>query len=240
MNGRRPIATNTMSASNTSAPPPLAASTETLTPFADVSVPTTFVPSLNLKPCFFSIRVKFFTTSASMPGKILSKNSTTVTSAPKRLHTEPSSRPITPPPTTMSFFGTSLSSRPPVEETILSSSMSTPGNGITSEPVAMTMFLVLISVTAPSSAVTDTLPAARILPVPWKTVILFFLNRKSMPAVLPSMTFCLCAIILARFSLGVPTSMPRVAKLCSASSNISEACNKAFEGMQPTLRQVPP
>ncbi len=41
-----------------------------------------------------------------MPGRMRSRNSTTVTSAPSRRQTEPSSSPITPAPTTISFFGT--------------------------------------------------------------------------------------------------------------------------------------
>src|SRR6185437_598293 len=44
--------------------------------------------------------------SRSMPGVTRSRNSTTVTSAPKRPQTEPNSSPITPAPTTRSFFGT--------------------------------------------------------------------------------------------------------------------------------------
>ena len=34
--------------------------------------------------------------------------------------------------------------------------------------------------------------------------------------------------------------MPILAKECPASSNNSEACSSAFDGMQPMLRQVPP
>ena len=48
-----------------------------------------------------------------------------------------------PPPITTIFFGTSLSFSAPVEETILSSSISSPGSGVTSEPVAMMTFLAL-------------------------------------------------------------------------------------------------
>ena len=70
-----------------------------------------------------------------------SRNSTTVTSLPSRLHTEPSSSPITPAPTTSNRLGTSFSAMAPVEETICFSSMVTPGSGATSEPVAMMMCL---------------------------------------------------------------------------------------------------
>src|SRR5271166_1771527 len=45
-------------------------------------------------------------TSLSMPGRMRSRNSTTVTSVPSRRQTEPSSSPITPAPTTIIFFGT--------------------------------------------------------------------------------------------------------------------------------------
>ena len=57
---------------------------------------------------------------------------------------------------------------------------------------------------------------------------------------LPSTASSLNFIMAARSSFGVPTPMPIFAKLWPASSNISEACSSAFDGMQPTLRQVPP
>jgi hypothetical protein len=46
-----------------------------------------------------------------------------------------------PPPMTTIFFGTSFSFKAPVEETIFSSSISRPGSGVTSDPVAMITFL---------------------------------------------------------------------------------------------------
>ena len=58
-----------------------------------------------------------------MPGRMRSRNSTTVTSAPSRRHTEPSSSPITPAPTTSSCSGTSSSASAPVEETMRFSSI---------------------------------------------------------------------------------------------------------------------
>ena len=84
--------------------------------------------------------VGFLATSASKPGRIWSRNSTTVTCAPSRRQTEPNSSPITPPPMTTMRLGTSGSSSAPVESTIRSWSMVTPGSGVTDEPVAMTMF----------------------------------------------------------------------------------------------------
>lgn len=55
----------------------------------------------------------------AMAGTILSRNSTTVTLAPSLAQTDPISKPMYPPPMTMRDFGTSLSTRAPVEETIL-------------------------------------------------------------------------------------------------------------------------
>jgi len=49
-----------------------------------------------------------------MPGNTPSTNSTTVTSAPRRRHTEPSSRPMTPAPTTSRCCGTCSSASAPV------------------------------------------------------------------------------------------------------------------------------
>src|SRR6202000_2624224 len=72
------------------------------------------------------------------------------------------------------------------------------------------------------------------------TSILFFFIRKSTPLTLPSMPCCLKFIIAGRSSFGAETLTPILAKECVASSNISEACSSAFDGMQPTLRQVPP
>ena len=57
---------------------------------------------------------------------------------------------------------------------------------------------------------------------------------------LPSTPSSLNFISAARSSFGVPTPMPILAKQWPASSNSSEACSSAFDGMQPTLRQVPP
>ena len=78
------------------------------------------------------------------------------------------------------------------------------------------------------------------VPVPWKESILFFLSRKATPSTLPFTPWSLKASILARSSFGAGTSMPMAAKPCPASSKSSEACSSALEGMQPTLRQVPP
>ena len=56
--------------------------------------------------------------SLSIPGVIYSRYSITVTSEPNLDHTDPISKPIYPPPITASFFGTLLSDKAPVEETV--------------------------------------------------------------------------------------------------------------------------
>ena len=147
-----------------------------------------------------------------MPGRMRSRNSTTVTSAPSRRQTEPSSSPITPAPTTISVFGGLASASAPVEETIVFSSISTPGSRATSEPVAMTIALASSVVSSPSSAFDDTLPGAAIRPRPRSQSILFFLNRNATPLTLAATVSSLCFIIAARSSLGGATTTPSGAK----------------------------
>ena len=149
----------------------------------------------------------------------------TVTFEPSRAHTEPSSRPMTPPPTTTRLAGTLRNSSAPVDETITFSSISTltPGMPATSDPVAMMMFLASTSSALPSSPVTETLPAAMTLPVPRKESILFFLNRKATPLTLEATVASLCASIFSRLSFGFPVSTPSCSKLWPVSAKISEA-----------------
>ena len=120
------------------------------------------------------------------------------------------------------------------------SSISMPFRRATSEPVAMTMFFVSTVCVLPSAPFTSILPGAAMRPRPMKASILFFLNRNATPLTLPSTPSSLNFIIAGRSSFGLGTLMPISAKPCPASSNSSEACSSAFDGMQPTLRQVPP
>lgn len=85
-------------------------------------------------------------TSKSIPGVIRSRYSTTVILDPSLPHTLPISNPITPAPTTTRCSGISVNSRAPVESIILLSLLSTGagGNGVGSEPVAITIFFALI------------------------------------------------------------------------------------------------
>ena len=191
-------------------------------------------------PCLVRPRWKAVATSASMPAPTASRYSITVTSAPRRRQTEPSSSPITPAPMTISRFGTDGSDRAPVESTIRPATKSTPGRGVGSEPVAMMMFLAATTVLDPSAAVTSTWPGATMRPRPFSQSTLFFLNRNSMPLVRAVTLSAFWAIICVRSSSGVPTLMPRPAKSLPAASNSSEACSRALDGIQPTFRQVPP
>ena len=155
----------------------------------------------------------------------LSRYSTTVTLAPSRAQTDPSSSPMTPAPTTTSFPGTFSSSSAPVEETITfsSNSRSTPGMPATSEPVAMTTFFASISFVSPLSSVTATLPWPIRRPLPMKASILFFLKRKATPSTLAFTVASLWPIIALRSSLGLPVPTPIFGSSWLAWWNISEA-----------------
>mmetsp|Transcript_13540 Transcript_13540/g.33793 ORF Transcript_13540/g.33793 Transcript_13540/m.33793 type:complete len:223 (-) Transcript_13540:468-1136(-) len=168
--GTRPVETSTMSASIVSASPPFTGSVFSTTPppgLGDAS--STFVDILNCSFCFLKILCRVVAISVSIPGVMRSRNSTTVTSEPSRRHTDPISRPMTPAPMTISFLGTSLRARAPVEETITFSSIGTLGSDAGTDPVATTMFFVLrMDGSPPSIGVDFTSPAERISPDPMK------------------------------------------------------------------------
>ena len=88
------MATSTVSQAIVSGAPPLAGSTVTLTSSPEPSTPVTFMPSLNVMPCLVRIFWNSLETSPSMPGVTRSRNSTTVTLAPRRRQTVPISRPM--------------------------------------------------------------------------------------------------------------------------------------------------
>mmetsp|Transcript_9832 Transcript_9832/g.41814 ORF Transcript_9832/g.41814 Transcript_9832/m.41814 type:complete len:223 (+) Transcript_9832:596-1264(+) len=158
VNGRRPVATSTTSASMVVASPPAEGSIVSSMPVAVFFAAVTFFSILKSKPCFLSARWNVLRICASMGGQMSFPNSTTVTLEPRRLHTEPSSNPITPPPITTMRSGTDFSDNAPVLVTTVSSSTSTPGNVAGSEPVAKMTFLAEIVSLEPSSFVTTTSP----------------------------------------------------------------------------------
>ena len=190
----------------------------TLNFFPSLAMPVTLDDSLNVMPCLSKMRCTCRQTSLSIPGKIRSSNSTTITLEPRRRHTEPSSSPMTPAPMTSIRSGTSSSTSAPVEETMRFSSMSMPGKRATSEPVAMTIALPSMVSFLPSAVLTSTLPGAAMRPVPWKVSILFFLNRKATPLTLPSTPVSLNFIMAGRSSFGWPTLMPILSSRWVASS----------------------
>ncbi len=155
-----------MSALTVSASPPFTGSTVRLTLVLVALAAVTLWPSLNLRPCLARMRWVCLQISPSMPGRMRSRNSITVTLAPSRDQTEPSSSPMTPAPITTICFGTLASSRAPVELTMRSSSTSTPGRGVDSEPVAIRMFLAARVSSPPALSATLTSPALGMLPLP--------------------------------------------------------------------------
>ena len=145
---------------------------------------------------------------------------------------------MTPPPMTTSCPGTFGSVSAPVESTMTWASLSTltPGSGVTDEPVAMMMFFA-VTLRSPTLTVVAFSNAAR----PLSHSTLFFLNRNSIPPVSSLTALAFSACIWSRLSDVPAMSIPNLASAPEdASANSSEAWSIAFDGMQPTLRHVPP
>ena len=233
--GRRPIATSTTSASSDSPAPPAAGSTATVALPPLTVTPVTLVASFRVMPCFLKILAASLRTSPSMPGSNWSRYSTTVTCAPSRPQTEPSSSPITPPPITTILPGTLSSSSAPVLSTTTFWSTVTPGSGVTDDPVAMTTFFA-VTVRSPTLTLCALSKEAR----PLIQSTLFFLNRNSIPPVNCLTESRRCPCIASRSSSGVTLTPSFAISPEAAAWKYSEAWSMAFDGMQPTLRQVPP
>eukprot|EP00126_Sphaerothecum_destruens_P011011 Sdes_comp20840_c0_seq1m17521 len=238
--GRRPIETRTTSHPISSSVPPLCTWTDTCPSVLRAAV--TLVFSLKRKPCLVRIFWKVLATSSSMPTPPIAPiNSTTVTFAPSLAHTEPSSRPITPPPITTKCSGTLARERAPVEETMLTSSISMPGKGATSEPVASKILDAVMVCLEPVLAPWISIfwgPVRVAWPFTWCT--LFFLNRPSIPFVRVLTAFSLAFIMVARSSLTFSHSIPRCWKSCCAMCKKWLLFSRDFDGMHPTFRHVPP
>ena len=111
-----------------------------------------------------------------------------------------------------------------------------PGSGVTDDPVAMTIFFAR-TVRSP----TLTVSALSKLAWPLSHSTLFFLNRNSTPWVRPFTASLRLPCMVSRSSSTLPGFTPHFASVpCAASSNSSDAWSNALDGMQPTLRQVPP
>src|SRR5687768_3771368 len=76
--------------------------------------------------------------------------------------------------------------------------------------------------------------------MPCSQVTLFFLKRYSTPFVILVTIASLRACMRPTSIFTPETLMPCASRWCDALSNSSEEASSALEGMQPTLRQVPP
>src|SRR3954466_652651 len=113
---------------------------------------------------------------------IFGKNSTTVTSDPSRDQTDPSSKPIAPPPTTTSRLGTESNAIAWSLDTTVVPSNFMKGNSTGAEPVAITTFFADTLVgSVPALAETSTVVASTNDAVPVRTVILRALARAATP-----------------------------------------------------------
>lgn len=183
-------------------------------------------------------RWRVLAVSPSSPGQIRSRYSSTVTCAPSRRQTEPSSRPITPAPITTRWRGTSTNSRAPVESRMRWLSTGTPGSGAGSEPVAMTMSRASSCAWPPSARATPTRPSPCKRAQPLIHCTLCLRKRNSTPRVRAATLSSFCFIICARSSSGLTRMPSRANSPPLAAAYSSEACNRALDGMQPTFRQV--
>ncbi len=166
--------------------------------------------------------------------------SSSVTVLPSRAHTLPSSSPITPAPMMPRRAGTSVKSSAPAESTMRTPSSGATGSGVGREPVARMMCSADTVTTAPSAPVTSTLPSPASRPLPFSHVTPFFLNSPPMPPVNWRTMPSLRATMAAGSIVTSPTVMPWAARPCRARWYCSDDSSSAFDGIQPTLRQVPP
>ena len=134
--------------------------------------------------------------------------STTVTFAPKRLYTEPNSKPITPPPITIKCFGTSGNFKASVEVIILSLSNLIKGKVAGFEPVAIIMLVPSITSEEPSFLAIFTCVLSTKEPKPSKTSILFLSIKYLIPPVVVSTTFAFLSTIFPKSKVGFSTVIP--------------------------------
>ena len=143
--------------------------------------------------------------------------SITLTSAPKRLYTEPNSKPITPPPITTKCFGISGSFKASVEVIILSLSNSIKGKEAGLDPVAIIMLVPSIVSSDPSFFEIFTWVVSTKDPIPSKTSILFLSIKYFIPPVVCSTTLALRSIIFPKSIFGGSIKIPCSSKCFTAS-----------------------
>ena len=153
-------------------------------------------------PCFARMLCICRATSASMPGRMRSRNSTTVTSAPSRRHTEPSSSPMTPAPTTSRRFG-HLRQRQRAgrgDDRLLvdvdAGQLRHARAGGDDDRLGLELLLLAVD-----ERDLDLARRRRCAAVPWKCSILFFFNRNATPSTLPFTPSSLKASISCKIEL---------------------------------------
>ena len=154
------MAIRATSASMVSVVPPAAGSTLAFKDLArEESIAVTLEASRNVMPCRARMRWKFLATSRSMPGRMRSKNSTTVTwaaePAPHRAELEPDDAGADDQEPAGNFFERQRAGR---RDDAFLVDVDAACSRATSDPVAMTIAFVSSVVVLPSSAFTSTLP----------------------------------------------------------------------------------
>ena len=198
----------------------------------------TLVERRSSKPCFLKILCASLRTSPSMPGRIWSRNSTTVTLAPSRRQTLPSSSPITPPPITTMWPGTLGSASAPVNRR--SRFMVDLDAGQRRDARAGGDDDILRRVGLCRRRRPLSLPVnLRMALQPFDLVLL---EQELDAAGQPLDRLEPCAVHRGRGRARRPDVFtPHLASAPEcASSYSSDAWSSALDGMQPTLRQVPP
>src|SRR2546428_295551 len=185
--GRRPIATSTTSVSPTDVWP--FDSSVARTPRSVRSARVAEVSRRKARPCFSSARRSCVPMPRSMVGTMASRNSTTVTLAPSRLHTDPSSSPTAPAPMTSRRSGTRASVSASVELTMRSPSKGRPRSGVGSLPGAVSTR----SASRRRSPPTTPLPLSG-RPAPPPPPTLFFFEKPPPPPRGPRPAFSLPAV----------------------------------------------
>ena len=204
---RRPTATTRRSNSYSWAP--LLSSQPTVTPVSWARAPVTRAPSRMSSPCRPNDLSASRATRWSAAGRKSSSASRTVTSAPSRAQTLPSSRPMTPAPMMPSRFGTSENARAPSLSTMRSPSTSATGIRTGTEPVARTMWRAVRVRRSPSPCgATATLPPPSRVASPAIDSTLFLRRSPATPRVSVRTTLSLRASMRPRSSLTSPASMP--------------------------------
>ncbi|MCY1521520.1 hypothetical protein D9M68_563350 [compost metagenome] len=162
----------------------MALSAVTVTVLPLTLAPVTLWPMKNSMPnVFFNTRCNSLPRPPSIVPIIEGIYSITDTFVPSLAYTEPSSKPITPPPITTMVFGTSLIFKASVEVIMRFLSIGKNGKAVGLEPVAIITFLAVRVSVVPSLFVTNTVFLSTKEPKPSKASILFFLNKYVIPAV---------------------------------------------------------